>query len=114
MQIEEIKAMLGTEFMYQDGDGYSIKAYIKAFDPEIGFSMYSLGNKLTNGDIIPGVSEEEGACVCAYNLKEPKGRNVRLKIISAICTEIAKTGVLDVKNRPGDTGPVINQPKCQF
>ena len=50
MTPKEIKAMRGTEFIYRDGSNHTIPAYIKQFDPAIGFSCYSLGTEVFDGD----------------------------------------------------------------
>jgi hypothetical protein len=46
--IEEAKAMLGTEFIYRADYG-EVKAYVKAFDPEVGLTCYSLEDITSDG-----------------------------------------------------------------
>jgi hypothetical protein len=47
--IEEAKGMLGTEFTYVFGDGDEVRAYVKAFDPKVGLTCYSLETKTKRG-----------------------------------------------------------------
>jgi len=49
MTNEEIKAMVGTEFTYVFEDGDTVRAYIKAFDPKIGLTCFTLESKSRDG-----------------------------------------------------------------
>lgn len=78
MTIEEAKKMLGTEFTHIFEEGDSIQGYVKAFDPEIGFTCYSLGFITKEGyDMEPDATEEEeeggGVCLVGYNFKKNPG-----------------------------------------
>jgi len=49
MNIQEAKAMEGTEFTFIFEDGDTIQAYVKKFDPEIGMSCYTLETETVMG-----------------------------------------------------------------
>lgn len=53
MTPEQAKKMVGTEFIYVFEDGDEVAAYVKAFDPEIGMTCYSLEPKTKYGWIPP-------------------------------------------------------------
>lgn len=72
MDIEHAKKMLGTEFVYHFEDGDTIKAYVKAFDPEIGLTCYSLEMFTDEGWSPDSDTEKEldgTYCVMAHSFK---------------------------------------------
>lgn len=113
MTNEDIKGMLGVEFIYKSSDA-AIKAYVKAFDPDIGFSCYSLGNVTECGYVIEHVNPDEGLCLVAYNLRPERNdadsHAEKMEIISSMCEMIVANGVLNVNTSPGQVG----RPKCSF
>lgn len=63
VSVEEAKKMVGTEFTYVYEDGDEIKAYIKAFDPEIGLTCYTLETETRDGWYDLGADEDGTWCV---------------------------------------------------
>lgn len=71
MTPEEAKEMIGTEFVYVFEDGDTIPAYVKMFDPEIGFTCLSLETQTAEGwkpeKDDPGLEEDGTFCVIGYD-----------------------------------------------
>ncbi|MCK5132080.1 MAG: hypothetical protein KAR40_08020 [Candidatus Sabulitectum sp.] len=64
MTIEEMKAMVGTEFTYVCGDHDEIKAAIAAFDPKIGFTcLATVEESMLGIDLTPYYDENGNMCL---------------------------------------------------
>jgi hypothetical protein len=75
MDINEAKGMLGTEFIYVFPDGDEIPAYVRAFDPEIGLTCWSLDSVTKMGwenwDENPSRVDPDGTyCLLALNIRD--------------------------------------------
>jgi hypothetical protein len=74
MDINEAKEMLGTEFTYVYPDGDTIRAYVKAFDPEIGLTCWTLESETKSGWKKEGrpeksIDKDGTYCCVALNFK---------------------------------------------
>lgn len=93
MTIEEAKAMVGTEFIYQFEDGDIIRGYVKKFDPEIGMTCMSLDTETRDwykpSSGYSGYVEPDGTwCLMGFNLRQ----NASIEEILEALYEIKTTG----------------------
>ena len=63
--IEEAKSLVGTEYIHVYGDGDEILAYVKAFDPEIGLTCYTLETETRRDQYSDEEADEDGTW-CIY------------------------------------------------
>lgn len=105
MTIEEAKKMLGVEFTYIFPSGDTIKAYVKAFDPEVGFSCYSLETESLNGWAPEPwvVDKEEDGTFCIVSIDAGN-----LNAILEDLQEIKETGKLVAHRFGAGVGPICN------
>lgn len=108
MSIEEAKKMVGTEFIYETSV-YKIRSYVKAFDPTIGFTCYSL-DTVDELDFSPSLickldlSDDDTFCVVAYNFD-----------VHPIEEALEDLQIIKYTGRLGDKGiPEYGAPSCAF
>lgn len=99
--IDEAIAMRGTEFIFMFNDGDTIKAYVKAFDPNVGLSCFTLEDETAAGHEMPPEENEDGRCVIGFNFKEnPETLDAALRDLFAI----RERGEFRPEDRNGFTG----------
>lgn len=101
--IEEAKAAVGTEFVYELADGDSVRGYLKKFDPEIGCTCLTLETQTAKGlEPAPWASiEDDGTwCLVGADFRQQTGS---LREVLSIIEEIIMTG--RVRYRPVGGGP---------
>jgi len=113
MDIKEAKSMLGTEFTYIYDDGDTIKAYVKAFDPKIGLSCFTLKTKTRDGYKEENSNlEEDGTwCVIGVDLIDGTGPAHTLQSALKWLKEIRDTGKADTREYDSPFGLFIG---CAF
>ncbi|MCK4787449.1 MAG: hypothetical protein KAV87_27070 [Desulfobacteraceae bacterium] len=111
MSNEEIKAMVGTEFIYVFNDHAEIPAIIAAFDPAIGFTCLATSLIDSLGDDLSEVADDDGN-LCIFSLS-PEIHRVE---ISRGLTIIKCLGYCDSESPEtfGKHGPMVNVPRCNF
>lgn len=96
LTIEEAKALVGTEFTYFMQEGVSVPAFVKKFDPEIGFTCISLDTEFSNGwkpaKYQTSIEEDGTFCVVSNDLRNPKNRKLRMEQVLDALTRIRDTG----------------------
>ena len=98
LTIEEAMKMVGTEFTYIYSSGESIRAYVKAFDPNIGLTCETLETVTIQGyeGKFSKPNPDGTWCVVGFNFKrEPESIELALRDLE----EIAKTGNLDISTK---------------
>ena len=81
MTDEQIKAMVGTEFLYILGSRTTFPAVIAAFDPKIGLTCLAISLIDSNGeDCSHDVDDNGNLCLVGYDSEELKNRDSRAKI----------------------------------
>ena len=110
MNDQEVRAMVGTEFIYEFDDGDTIPAYIKACDPQVGLTCYSLEPKTTrDGWRDPHPDNSDGTfCVTVFNLKLHPWTRGRMM---AVLWEIKTTGR---RIDPEPSYRLGSMPSCAF
>jgi len=93
MEIKEAVKMQGTEFIYEFSDGITIKAFVKKFDPKMGFSCWSFDLITDQGIKIDPINkdeeDEQACCLIGCNFaKNPED----LECVLNVLTEIRDTG----------------------
>lgn len=83
LSIDEAKKMIGTEFTYVYEDGDTILAYVKAFDPEIGLTCYTLETETAEGWVSDNVEIDPDGTWCVM------GYRVGVHELSDMLTELA-------------------------
>jgi len=107
--MEEAMAMKGVQFSYVLYDGSTIESFVKAFDPAIGLTCYSLQTTAELGYTdVTGWADADGTfCVIAFDFKQ---RPVDIELALNVLAEIAATGKFMVPK--DDCG--IGMPSCSF
>ena len=78
---QEIRAMVGTEFIYIFSDHAEIPAIVAAFDPEIGFTCLATDTIDSVGDDLSHLSDENGnICLIGQNSEDIKGPTGRSRV----------------------------------
>jgi len=103
--VKEAKAMLGTEFDYRFSCGDTIRAFVKAFDPKVGFSCFTIEGTTKNGYELHE-ENAEGECVIGIKIKNKDDLNEALDRL----TEIRDDGVTG----PPQPQDGIFPPVCSF
>jgi hypothetical protein len=112
---DEIKAMVGTEFIYVFASGAYIPAVIVAYDPEIGFTC--LATKLvssTGYDMSDQVDENGNLCLVGFDIIDMEIFSDRLMNIIFMIKNLGYyrvgfTGSLGLNKRTG-----VDSPICAF
>ena len=73
MNIQEAKAMEGTEFTFIFEDGDTVRAYVKKFDHEVGLSCYSLETETVMGYKPSRVDEDGTWCLMRRDFRFSNG-----------------------------------------
>lgn len=122
MTIEEAKKMVGTEFTYIYSDGDSVRAYVKAFDPEIGLTCVTLDTVTARGSAPASADdpnndgwaahlEKDGTwCGLAADFKKAKNIKKLQGIVLKILEGIARHG----HHRVVENNFSISAPHCAF
>jgi hypothetical protein len=67
MTVEEIKAMVGTEFVYVFEDGDGIPAVVAAFDPKKGLTCLATTSETTSGIDFSNLADANGnICIASF------------------------------------------------
>jgi hypothetical protein len=99
MDIEEIKAMVGTEFTYMFEDGDTIPTVIAAFDPDIGFTCLASDTLITRDgyDFSKRVDENGNMCMVGINRDNYDTLAEFLEEVSEHTTKIAEEGFYQIE-----------------
>lgn len=104
MTIEEMRAMVGTEFTYVFEDSDTIPAVVAAFDPEIGFTCLATEVITDSGEDFTGALDENGN-LCLIGV--PAKATYFLHEVSVRLREIKATGAYRNLAESG-------KPSCSF
>lgn len=108
MTLEEMKAMVGTEFIYVYTDGDEIPGIVAAIDPEIGFTCLgtSEGTTTRDGyDFSDKIDENNNHCLIGLPADYIGGF---MEYVSSRLEEIKKTGRYRAK------ASMTGSPSCSF
>jgi len=112
MTVDEMRDMIGTDFVYRFESGAEIPATVAAFSPTVGLSLIALSERDTNEYDWSFAKNENGdICVCAVHVWAGE-EDRAMSYCSEILSSIKEQGWFGTPNYSGETS--VSPPACPF